>query len=834
VIIYTAKKKTSKSWRPTELNWEQFVDRLRKPLRTGETMREYRAMEKPDKDIRKEMAGGFVAGELKSGRRKTENVINRCMVTLDADHARPGTWDRITPLLEFTMACYSTHSHTPDKPRLRWIVPTDRVMTPDEYPAVARRVAEWIDMDSFDPTTYEVARLMYWPTAAQDGVYEFHEQVGDVLSVDDVLATYGPRDAWKDSTLWPIGKEEQEIRVRELKHLGDPCDKPGIIGLFCRTYDVPSAIDEFLPDVYEDAGPDRYTYTKGSTAGGARVYNNGAYLYSSHATDPAGGQSCNSFDLVRIHKFGHLDDVSGEDTPVTKLPSYSAMEDWANSLPAIKKQRDAERRADMQATFGDLNSVKTAADDEIDRPNDEDATDDMAWVAKLDTNKKTGDPEPNIANALLILRNDPVLKGKLGYDVFAEKPKLRGDVPWRPKGSVHTEGRGTLWIDLDEAGIRWYTQTRWKFRSENDLRNALEMVFHDNEFHPVRDYLNSLTWDGVERLDTVFIRHLGAEDNAYVRQATRKWMCGAVARVMRPGCKFDQALVLNSKQQGLGKSTFVRMISNGWSNDSAVNMNDKEGYGVLHGSWIIELAELSSTKRSDVETVKTFISKCEDTYRPPYGKHVQNFPRQCVFYGTTNETEYLKDRTGNRRFWTIDVEQVMDFDAIEAERDQLWAEAVVRWKAGERLWLTDPDVVAIWQSDLAAHTVQDELEGQLIEYLDTPLPDGWDNMGPDLKRDWIQGLIPGAGRGTVPRMQVSLCEIRHEMMGENRRDKGGNDLTSRRIANIINNLTGWRKLKKRQRVPGYGPQFIYLRTQADLRRWRQEQKEQAEAFDPLS
>lgn len=187
--IATARKKTSQHWRTSEITWDAFLDKLRTPLRTAETVREYRAMSKDERDAAKEAAGGFVAGALSSGRRKTEFVTERSMLTLDADSAHPQAWESVTMLLEYRMCCYTTHSHTEAKPRLRWIIPTSRPMTPDEYPAVARKVATWLDIETMDPTTYEVARLMFWATCPKDGAYSFHEQDGPLLNPDEVLAS---------------------------------------------------------------------------------------------------------------------------------------------------------------------------------------------------------------------------------------------------------------------------------------------------------------------------------------------------------------------------------------------------------------------------------------------------------------------------------------------------------------------------------------------------------------------------------------------------------------------------------------------------------------------
>ena len=725
------------------------------------------------------------------------------MVTLDAEHGTPREWETFACLFDgVACVCYSTHSHTPEHPRLRWIFPASRPITPDEYPAVARRVAEWVGIDTIDPTTYDLCRLFYYPGVSCDATYVYHVQPGAPVDVDAILASYGPENGWRDSTLWPIGKEESEVKVADrLKKLGDPREKPGIIGRFCRTFDIPEAIDAFLSDVYTEAGPDRYTYTGGSTAGGARVYNQGQYLYSSHATDPAGGQSCNAFDLVRIHKYGHLDDVTGEDTPVTKLPSYEAMSKWAADLPEIKAQLVAEKQAEMAEAFADLGGAESAADDQIDGKNDQVETDD-SWKRKLDLNKKTGECEPTQNNALLILRCDPALRDAFGYDLFNEVPKLRRDVPWRPRGSVKTDGRGVLWTDMDDAGLRWYMQTVWKFRSDNDLRGALEQAIHMNEFHPVQEYLKGLVWDGTERIDTLLQDAFGVEDNDYTRAVSRKWMCGAVARVMRPGIKFDCVPVLVGAQ-GVGKSTFASVLAKGWFNDSVINMGSKDGYESLRGSWIIELGELAALKRQEVESIKAFVAKQEDTYRAAYARRAATYPRQCVFIGSTNEAEFLKDRTGERRWWPVNVEHKLD------------REAVVKWRAGEYLDLETEAQRDGWREMVEGHSVQDDLLGLVQEYLDKPLPANWDELSPELRRDWINGDIPGTDPGVQPRMAICLPEIKVELLKEDRTRGGGNDQLTRRLANILNNLPGWYKRRRKSRVPGYGIQWVYQRRQDD-------------------
>lgn len=363
--ISEAKSRKATRWKNREVTWQSFIAELRsRDPRTSETMAEYAKMPKEERSRIKDAAGGFVGGQLKDGRRKKENVVSRSMITLDADYSLAGggtdgwkhDWIAFTCLHDDTAGvCYPTHSSTRDKPRLRWILPASREMTPDEYPAVARKVAEWIGIKTMDKSTFDLNRMFYYPGVPSDAPYELLVNEGEPVDVDEVLSSYGADEAWKDASLWPTCPDEKTLIAVGKAKAGDPTTKPGIVGLFCRTYDVPAAIDEFLPDVYEQCaigGEQRYTYLKGSTAAGAVVYDNGTFLYSNHATDPAGGHSVNAFDLVRIHKFGELDADDEEGTPVTKLQSYEAMSRWAAELPDVRRQSLEESREDFRDLIG--------------------------------------------------------------------------------------------------------------------------------------------------------------------------------------------------------------------------------------------------------------------------------------------------------------------------------------------------------------------------------------------------------------------------------------------------------------------------------------------------
>src|SRR5690606_37418415 len=401
---------------------------------------------------------------------------------------------------------------------------------------------------------------------------------------------------------------------------GDPLEKKGWVGAFCRTYDVEAAIETFLSDVYEKHADNRYTYREGSTTGGLVIYDDGRFAYSFHATDPAGGKLLNSFDLVRVHLFGDLDVDAEPGTPTNRLPSYKAMVEFAS--------RDDETK-------------KTMGLDQIGEAKEEFADDD--WLAQLERSEKTGQLKLTFRNFELILENDPELKGCFGYDEFNGRVAIMRPTPWGKK-----EG---IFDNTDDAVLRGYIENKYGIRHKERLTDALAAVASKNSFHPVRAYLDSLEWDGKKRLESVFIDFLGVEDNEHIRLLTKKALVAAVKRVFEPGAKFDEMVVLIGPQ-GIGKSQLIYRLSKGWFTDSLDSLNGKDAYENIQGVWLVELAELSAIRRSaDVEAVKKFLSKQVDRYRPPYGRIVEERPRQCVFFGSTNTFEFLVDPTGNRRFW---------------------------------------------------------------------------------------------------------------------------------------------------------------------------------------
>ena len=337
--IATGKCRQEAHWKNEEWSWGKFVERVSGTHRTAERLAEYMSATKTRQDEIKDI-GGFVGGYLRGGKRRKENVVSRRLLTLDIDFASADCWDIFCVMYDCASLVYSTHKHTPEKPRLRLVILLDRDVTPEEYEAIGRRVAQSMGIEMFDDTTYQAERLMYWPSTAADGEFFFRFQDGPALSADNVLATYWN---WRDTSEWPMSDRVNRDIVQRIKKQADPLEKAGIVGVFCRTYNIHEAIAEFLPDVYEACGMEnRYTYVLGSTSAGLVVYDD-LFTFSHHSTDPTSGQLCNAFDLVRIHKFGELDVNVDKKTNITKYPSYLAMEELAandrNVASAMSRKR---------------------------------------------------------------------------------------------------------------------------------------------------------------------------------------------------------------------------------------------------------------------------------------------------------------------------------------------------------------------------------------------------------------------------------------------------------------------------------------------------------------
>ena len=551
IAVSTGNSRMDKKWNLTEMELEDFRERISKTQRTAETMEQYRKMKKSQQDNIKDV-GGFVLGRLKSGRRKKDCVISRSALTLDMDYAVADIGDQLELFFSFQCYLYSTHKHTSEKPRLRLIIPLSHEVSPDEYMAVSRKVAEQIGMELFDDTTYEPSRLMYWPSTSSDGEFIFREIKGELLKPEDVLALYTD---WKDASSWPVSNRQKIIVQKSLKKQENPLEKRGIIGAFNRTFTIQQAIDAFIPDVYqpsEMAG--RYDYIPADSSAGVVIYDD-VFAYSHHATDPACGKLMNAFDVVRIHKFGNLDAKVTEEIETTKLPSFKAMQDFASENEAVRQTLSKEREESARLDFAEED-----------------------WKMQLEYNRQ-GMVVNNLRNLLLILNNDEKLKS-IVFNQLSDGMEIKGEVPWNHPSK--------FWRDADDAQLISYIDLNYGNFSARNYDIAVSKVTDDRSYHPIKEFLAALPeWDEIPRVDTLLVDFLGAADNAYVRAVTRKTLVAAIARVMNPGCKFDTMLVL-SGPQGKGKSTLIAKLCGEWFNDSLLlsDTKDKTAAEKLQGSSI--------------------------------------------------------------------------------------------------------------------------------------------------------------------------------------------------------------------------------------------------------
>lgn len=621
MFVSIGNSRMDKKFNCTDMTYEDFVSRLSKTKHTAETMEQYRKMPKGQQNNIKDV-GGFVLGKLKGGRRKKDCVISRSAITLDMDYGTQGIIDELEMFFDMKMVVYSTHKHTPEKPRLRIIIFLTRDVTPDEYGAVSRMLASDIGIELFDDSTYEPSRLMYWPSTSSDGEYVFQEIDGAEVDPDEVLARY---------------------------------------------------------------------------------------------------------------------------------------KDWQNKLAL-------DRRGNIKDT---------------------------------------------LQNIALIIRNDENFKN-IVYNEFKDTIDVIGPLPWKQVKPG--------WNDSDLANAKVYFERVYGIWSPTKFKDALlAVVSSDRLYHPIKDYFATLNWDGQERIDTLLIDYFGAEDTPYTRAVIRKTLVAAVARIYKPGVKFDSILVLNGPQ-GMGKSTFFSILGKQWFSDSLSisDMRDKTAAEKLLGNWILEISEMNGIRKTEVEVVKSFVTRQDDKFRQAYGVNVESHPRKCIIVGSTNsEGGFLRDVTGNRRFWPVHVpgtgkHHPWQLDCV----DQIWAEAIHLYNEGEELFLKGAEAEEAYKMQQEAME-SDDREGIVQDYLDRLLPDNWASMDIYQRRAFLGGgeFETVGVKGTVVRERVCIMEIWVECFGKERQNLKKAD--SYEIEGILNKIGGWKKYDSnttgKTKVPLYGVQKTFVR-----------------------
>lgn len=778
LAIAYGNSRQAKKWSNKTIKFDDLKKRLQSTMYTTESVEEYKKMSKAQRDAAKDH-GGFVAGVLKGGRRKVDTVEKRSMIALDGDRITKEFLDDYENIAPYTSALYTTHSSTVDDPRVRLIFPLTRDITSEEFVAVSRYLAQMLGIDMFDECSYQPNQLMYWPSTPANGTFVYKETDGGWLDPDDILNAH---PEWTDPTQLPTSSRESKANTVAQQKVQDPLEKDGVVGLFNRTfYPITKALDAFLSDVYEPTDkPDRYHLIESSSVAGVEIKED-KFVYSHHAKDAAYLKLCNAFDIIRIHKFGDLDDKA----------SFKAMCDFAMQVNEVKLLAANERLAQAEVDFA------AVGDDE--------------WKTKLKYQPRSQLLENSVYNLNLILNNDPDFRN-FAFNEMANRIQVTGPLPWeRPEGN-------SFWRDADTAQLKSIIDVKYLPFSSRNHDVAFTKVADDRHFHPIRDYLNALpAWDGAKRVESLFIKYLQADDTEYVRTVTRKTFAAAVARIYVPGIKFDSVPVLDG-DQGIGKSTIVKdLVTADYYSEtlSLTDMDDKSGAEKLQGFWVIEIGELAGMKKADIEKVKAFLSTSDDKYRPSYGKVVESHPRQCIIIATVNgERGYLRDITGNRRFWIIKVHQkkqkkTWNFD--EHFRQQFWAEAKEIWKSGEKLYL-EGDVLAAAEEAQKDAMESDDRSGLIEVYLNTKLPDDWADMDLFARRSFLSGNEFGVPdhTGGVLRTEVSNAEIWCECFGKNLQDMKPAD--SYTIAAMMSQIPGWERTTEIKKLPLYGRQRLYRYT----------------------
>jgi predicted P-loop ATPase len=832
-------------------SWAKFKNSFRTPLISPEKFSYYLKLTPDQQVANKAQNGWFYRTQVAGKRRNRQSGMPTNIVTLDFDYATPHMLEMIQMGLILGGTLYFVHSsrrHTPEKPRLRMVIPLLSPLPNEYYPAVSRILASQIDpeMEAVDPVSFRVAQMMFKPVKSSDQEFVFYEQDGEPLDWEALLADFEATTGdWHDLSLLP--KVEGEKLRQTSDKAEDPWLKDGPVGTFCRAYTIPEAIDKFLPDVYAESGAveNRYTFLGGTTTDGMEVYDDGRFMYSHHGSDPASDMLVNAFDMVRIHLFGKEDeDIDEDEVSVLKRPSSKSMLEFIAEDDGYRRQHVSDNY-DRTAMFDDIADYEAETgyheeeaqiggeivDQEIEdligtpkiklptNPKGPDV--DPDWFSKLEIDPRNGQLASNLPNLISILHNDRRFRGTVEYNELTAKSVTR-----RPLNTKLATVRSTRIADKvsgDTMDSLHYVKLRAIIETQNgkkkpgyglkvtdrDLEAAVREVADHWSFHPIRDALTSFVWDGQERLETFFIRYLGVPDTPYFREIAWKWFVAGVARTFEPGHKFDFAVILEGAQ-GKRKSTMIQIIGLGWGGELKANFHDENKIvEQMLGKFVLELPELSNFNRSSVEDMKAMMAATSNHVRLAWERSPRDYKRQCIFMGSTNKDTYLLDDTGNRRFWPcpVVVEQI-DTDAMRKEIGQVWAEAVERYRAMRAvqpegylpLALTNAESIAQsleMQEARRQQTEADSFAPAIREWLDTPYAP--DKMEPDT---------------TLIRDRATINDIWSHAMGM----QGFPDRSKQIEIGKALKVLGWQKVRDLNTGQGYRG-WHYERPDADKSSW---------------
>lgn len=739
-----------------EFSWKQLINKLSDPITTIESFDEYQEAKK-DKRLSIKDKGWFIGGILdtQSTKRRGNKIKIRSLVTLDIEKCKldiSKKIDKVMSIYGFCGCLHSTHSHSNKDPHLRLILPFSEGYEPttnDEYEYISRNLAKMLGIENVDRTTFQATRLMFWPSRSRDGAWLFKTWEGMFLQKDMFL-----RDGWEDMAKWPRHPLEKDLKRIVGRKQQDPTTKTGPIGAFCRAYPLERLFEEILV-VSEDMSSDmnleigdhlyeegsiegRYTYMPGSTGNGAIVYDT-HFLYSWHGTDPASERLSNAFDLVRLHL------CEGNENKALKFIA---------KLPDVRAELSKE-------------DFKQEAD----------------WHKDIERDKN-GNIYKTYKNIELILSKE--FSPRLNE--FDKKIYIDNNNKW------FKSGKDGVLQNIDVVMMHRTLQTSYNIYTTKLLvEDSLAIVANFNTYHPIKSYLEGLKWDGVNRIDSLLVNSFGTPNDNYHRDIIRKFLQASIQRIFDAPVKFDHVLTPVGKT-GYGKSSFFKLLfgKKYFTDSLSLNeMKDKTGAEKLPGKWCLELAEVAGMYHADNETVKSFITRETDYYRPAYGRILEDMDRTCVLVATTNEQEtgFLKDLTGNRRWLPFIVKKKLDHKWLISIVDQIWAEAMNSYKNGsEELFLTDyesiTEAIRIQNSLIAVDDTVDYVKN----YLDMPVPDNWNKYDLHARISYIREYMQGNKKteGYKVRKYFSIAEIWCELFKKEIEDKKQQD--SRRIRAMLISL----------------------------------------------
>jgi predicted P-loop ATPase len=759
--IATAPKRDSLHWEQTTTTWAEICGWVASPGSKKE-------------------AGNYLLGTLcettvdcrKNGKlhtglhRRKAAVVSRSAITLDVDTPRPDFADTLKMTFPYAAVAHTTFSSSPDQQKWRVIVRPDRPLAPDEYIAASTHLVEMLGAGQFDPSTTQPERYMFRPAAQRPEWFVSFVIDGPPAPVDQLLAGWE-----KDLSAAPMPRPHKNKR--------DPFELEGVIGAFNRAYEDWDLLIETYELPYERVGDDRYQLVGSvSQAGMGPIPGTHGLVFSHHSNDPAYGQTCSAFDLVRLHRFSEQDERADPKTPVNKLPSQAAMLDLAAGDHRVTAEL-------VGLDFDEIMDETVATPDE--------------WKLKLRRAPKTGKVVDDIRNWDLIRANDTVFQ-ILRFNELTLSVEWECTPPWRKQLTDPTVSNNDRWEFVHHIERSYGIKA-----SRGWVDSVVDTKASQRTFNPVRDYLEALEWDGVKRVETCLP---GVKPTAYTRLVARKVMVAAVARMFKPGCKWDHTLVLVGVE-GLGKSHWIERIARGFSS-SLGRIDNKDTLLVMQRSWIVVADESHSLRKADHDAQKEFLTRTSDVFRMPYDRETLAHPRHCVIWSTTNDETFLRRQEGNRRFLTVHCSTAVDFDALtDAYVDQLWAEAVFLYRGGESLYLAG-DESRVASAERERFIEEDALAGVVLEYLNTPVPADWWELAPTARQQWLAdraaGFVP---EGTEVLDRVCSTQVWVEALGRRIGDHRRVDLLD--ISNVLRKLPGWYPAPGRIRLPGYGPQQAYIR-----------------------